>query len=134
MEQMTQPAEKPGSSRNEINEESLYQQLESIIDTHRGSEGALIPVLQEAQNLFGYLPEPALLRISSRLNKPYSEVAGVVGFYSFFSTQPKGEHTVRVCLGTACYVRGGNEVLKAVAGELQIAVGQTTPDRKFSSR
>lgn len=84
MEQMTQPAEKPGSSRNEINEESLYQQLESIIDTHRGSEGALIPVLQEAQNLFGYLPEPALLRISSRLNKPYSEVAGVVGFYSFF--------------------------------------------------
>jgi NADH-quinone oxidoreductase subunit E len=63
---------------------------------------------------------------------PYSEVAGVVGFYSYFSTTPKGKHTVRVCMGTACYVRGGQDVLKAMMKELEIGVGGTTADRKFS--
>ena len=94
--------------------------------------GALIPVLQIAQAMFGYLPEAALRKIAVALNKPYSEVAGVVGFYSFFTTVPRGKHLVRVCLGTACYVRGGKQVLAALSDLLRIEVGETTPDRLFS--
>lgn len=115
-----------------FSEEQYYEQLDDIIDQYIDKDGALIPILQSVQNLFGYLPEAALKKISRRLNKPYSEVAGVVGFYSFFSTVPKGENTVRVCLGTACYVRGGKDVLKALTEELKINVGETTDDRKFS--
>jgi NADH:ubiquinone oxidoreductase subunit E len=92
----------------------------------------LIPVLQIAQAMFGYLPATALRKISVALGKPYSEVAGVVGFYSFFTTVPRGKHLVRVCLGTACYVRGGKQVLAALRDVLRIEVGETTPDRQFS--
>lgn len=113
-------------------EERLLAQLDEVLEEYRGKPGALIPVLQIAQGLFGYLPEAALKRISVRLDKPYSEVAGVVGFYSFFSTVPRGEHLIRVCLGTACYVRGGKQVLQALQKHLGIDVGGTTPDRKFS--
>ena len=117
---------------NEVNEEELYQQLASILNMQKDMPGSLIPILQSAQNLFGYLPEKALKLISTELGKPYSEVAGVVGFYSFFSTTPKGRHTIRVCMGTACYVRGGQDVLKALMNELEISVGDTTPDRRFT--
>lgn len=120
------------SCSGEVNEDDLYPQLESIIQAHKAQAGGLIPVLQATQNLFGYLPEKALRIISRELEKPYSEVAGVVGFYSFFSTTPKGKHTIRVCMGTACYVRGGQDVLKALMNELQINVCETTPDRKFT--
>lgn len=113
-------------------EENLYPQLDAIIDNLKNEPGALIPVLQATQNLFGYLPEKALKVISRKLGKPYSEVAGVVGFYSYFSTNPKGKHTVRVCMGTACYVRGGQEVLKAFIHELKVKVSETTPDRMFT--
>jgi NADH:ubiquinone oxidoreductase subunit E len=89
-------------------------------------------VLQIAQAIFGYLPETALKRIALSLNKPYSEVAGVVSFYSFFTTVPRGRHMVRVCLGTACYVRGGKEVLAALKGALRVEIGETTADRQFS--
>ena len=124
--------EKTCKCHDSISEEQYYEQLDDIIDQNIEKEGALIPILQSVQNLFGYLPEAALRKISRRLNKPYSEVAGVVGFYSYFSTVPKGEHTIRVCLGTACYVRGGKDVLKAFADELNVGVGETTQDRKFS--
>jgi NADH:ubiquinone oxidoreductase subunit E len=117
---------------SEVSEAELYERLTTIVRSQRTVPGALIPVLQTAQNLFGYLPEKALRIISKELKKPYSEVAGVVGFYSYFSTVPKGEHTISVCLGTACYVRGGQDVLRALQNELNITVGGTTPDRKFS--
>lgn len=117
---------------NETSEEEMLKQLDNILDDYRDTAGALIPVLQIAQNMFGYLPEAVLKKISVKLNKPFSEVAGVVGFYSFFSTQPRGKYLVRVCLGTACYVRGGKEVLNALKKELKIDVGQTTEDRVFS--
>jgi NADH:ubiquinone oxidoreductase subunit E len=118
--------------QSEPTEEELLVTLDSILDEYLDKPGALIPVLQIAQRLFGYLPQEALKKISIRLKKPYSEVAGVVTFYSFFSTQPRGKYMVRVCLGTACYVRGGKEVLNSVKKELRIDVGQTTPDRQFS--
>lgn len=117
---------------NEISEEEMLKQLDGILDDYKSTAGALIPVLQIAQNMFGYLPEAILKKISLKLNKPYSEVAGVVSFYSFFSTVPRGKYLVRVCLGTACYVRGGKEVLEALRKELGIDVGQTTEDKLFS--
>lgn len=106
--------------------------LDAVLEKHKGEPGSLIPVLQEAQSIFGFLPQEAIKRIALALDKPFSEVAGVVGFYSFFSTVPRGEHVVRVCLGTACYVRGGKQVLEAIKKELRIDVNETTPDRKFS--
>ena len=116
----------------EATEAELLARLDEVLADYRDKPGALIPVLQIAQSLFGYLPERALKGISLGLDRPYSEVAGVVGFYSFFSTQPRGKHLIRVCLGTACYVRGGKRVLDAIKKNLHIDVGETTPDRMFS--
>ena len=113
-------------------EAELLARLEEILQEYRDKPGALIPVLQQAQGIFGYLPECALKQISLGLKKPYSEVAGVVSFYSFFSTVPRGKHLVRVCLGTACYVRGGKNVLDSIKHKLGIDVGETTADRMFS--
>jgi NADH:ubiquinone oxidoreductase subunit E len=110
----------------------MLRRLDDIIEGYKGKPGALIPVLQTTQTMLGYLPEAALKKISLALDKSYSEVAGVVSFYSFFSTVPRGKYLVRVCLGTACYVRGGNQVLDAVKKALNIDVGQTTADRLFS--
>lgn len=112
--------------------EELLARLDGVLEEYRGKPGALIPVLQIAQGIFGYLPEDVLKRVALRLGKSYSEVAGVVGFYSFFSTVPRGKHLVRVCLGTACYVRGGKLVLEALKQELGIDVGGTTADGRFS--
>ncbi len=117
---------------HEATEAELLAQLDDVLQEYRGVQGALIPVLQIAQAMFGYLPEIALKKIALALDKPYSEVAGVVGFYSFFSTVPRGKHLVRVCLGTACYVRGGKAVLAALKSALGIEVGETTADRQFS--
>lgn len=114
------------------NDAQHYRHLDAILKEYRDKPGALIPVLQMAQGLFGYLPETVLKKISLGLDKPFSEVAGVVSFYSFFSTNPRGEHLIRVCLGTACYVRGGKQVLDAIKKKLGIEVGETTPDNKFS--
>jgi NADH:ubiquinone oxidoreductase subunit E len=116
----------------EVTDEELYTSLDNVLSDYCGKPGALIPVLQIAQRLFGYLPEEALKRISLVLDKPYSEIAGVVSFYSFFSTVPRGKYLIRACLGTACYVRGGKEVLGSLKKELGIDVGQTTDDRLFS--
>lgn len=116
----------------EASETELLARLDEVIKDYQGKPGALIPVLQLAQGIFGYLPEVALKRISLALNVSYSEVAGVVSFYSFFSTQPRGKHMIRVCLGTACYVRGGKQVLDALKQKLHIDVGETTQDRMFS--
>ena len=116
----------------EVSEEKLLERLDEVIKEYRDKPGSLIPLLQIAQGIFGYLPKSVLQRISLALNKSYSEVAGVVGFYAFFTTVPRGKHLIRVCLGTACYVRGGLRVLEAIKHKLSIDVGQTTPDRLFS--
>ena len=116
----------------EVSEEELLARLDEVMKEYRGKPGALIPVLQITQGIFGYLPQKVLKRIAVWANKPYSEVAGVAGFYSFFSTKPRGKHLIRVCLGTACYVRGGKRVLAAMKQKLGIDVGETTPDRMFT--
>jgi NADH:ubiquinone oxidoreductase subunit E len=116
----------------EATEEQLLAQLDDVLQEYVDVPGSLIPVLQIAQGMFGYLPEAAIKKIAAALGKPYSEVAGVVGFYSFFTTVPRGKHLVRVCLGTACYVRGGKQVLASLKDLLKIEVGETTSDRQFS--
>jgi len=120
------------SSHSELQIEDVIPVIDDIIAQKQGERGSLIPVLQSTQNLLGYLPKPILIHISEKLEIPYSEVAGVVTFYSFFSTTPRGKHTIRVCMGTACYVRGGKEVLEALSKELKIGVGETTVDGLFS--
>ncbi len=116
----------------EKTEEQLMVQLEGVLGDYTEKPGGLIPALQHCQRLFGYLPKPALKTISLAFDKPYSEVSGVASFYSFFSMVPRGKYLVRVCLGTACYVRGGKEVLSSLKKELGIDVGETTEDRLFS--
>lgn len=116
----------------EPSQEQLMARLEEVLAEYKTKPGALIPVLQLAQGIFGYLPADALKRIAKGLGKSYSEVAGVVGFYSFFTTTPRGKNLIRVCMGTACYVRGGKAVLDAMKQKLGIDVGGTTPDRMFS--
>ena len=113
-------------------DEQKYSEIANIIDLYRDREGSLIQILHLAQKIYGYLPLELQKFIASSLDKPLSEVSGVVTFYSFFSTVPRGEHTIRVCLGTACYVRGGKKLVERLQRTLDIDIGQTTKDGKFT--
>ena len=106
--------------------------LDEIIDRYRGKPGGLIPVLEEAQVALEYLPASVQKRIATGLNLPLSRVYGVVTFYSFFTMTPRGRHTVRVCLGTACYVRGGKAIAEVLEKTFGVKEGETTPDRRFT--
>jgi NADH:ubiquinone oxidoreductase subunit E len=110
----------------------VMERVDQIVDRHRGRPGSLIPVLEECQGITGYLPAELLDYISDRLGVPGSTVYGVVTFYSFFSMVPKGRHTVKVCMGTACYVRGIGEVINRLKTGFNLQVGGTTEDRRFS--
>lgn len=107
-------------------------QLNEVLKKYEGTEGALIPVLQEAQEIYGYLSEEVLDHIGKHLHIPTSRIFGVVSFYAQFYTTPRGRHTVRVCRGTACHVRGGKHVLRAVQQHLGVGENETTPDFKFT--
>lgn len=106
--------------------------LLECIEKHRGERGCLMPVLQGAQAIYGYLPGEVQTIIAEQLNIPLAEVYGVATFYSQFTLQPKGKHQISVCLGTACYVKGSDKILSAIERELRISCGECTPDRKFS--
>ena len=106
--------------------------LSSIIEKHKGKPGGLIPVLEEAQVCLEYLPLSVQKKIAAGLNLPLSRVYGVVTFYSFFTMTPRGKHTVRVCLGTACYVRGGKALSDTLEKQFGIKEGETTADRMFT--
>jgi NADH-quinone oxidoreductase subunit E len=106
--------------------------IDTILGKYRGQEGALIPVLQEAQEVYGYLPEEVLNCISRALKVSMSRIYGVVTFYSQFNLTPRGRHTVRVCRGTACHVRGGKSVRKAVQQFLGVRENETTEDLNFT--
>lgn len=112
--------------------EDMARELDSIIRKYRKKPGSLIPVLQEAQELIGYLPPSVQRHIAKGLKLPVSEVHGVVSFYSFFTMKPKGKHNIRVCLGTACYVKGAEEIVKKLSDGLAISVGGITEDKRFS--
>lgn len=116
-------------------EESEQQKLDRIaevMERYKGKEGSLIQVLHLAQNIYGHLPLEVQKFIAEGMDKPLSEVSGVVTFYSFFSTEPRGKHTIRVCLGTACYVRGGKKLVDRLEQILGVGIGGTTKDQKFT--
>ena len=106
--------------------------LDEIIARFKGKPGGLIPVLEEAQVTLDYLPISIQERIAKGLNLPLAQVYGVVTFYSFFTMKPRGRHTIRVCLGTACYVRGGKTIAESLVKEYNVTEGETTPDRRFT--
>jgi|Deesub1362A_J573_1020465.scaffolds.fasta_scaffold00013_9 NADH-quinone oxidoreductase subunit E/NADP-reducing hydrogenase subunit HndA len=112
--------------------EEVAAKLDEIINRYKDKPGSLIPVLQEAQELVGYLPPVVQRHIARGLNLSVSEVHGVVSFYSFFTMKPKGKHNIRVCLGTACYVKRAEEILQKLKEILKIDIGEVTPDRTFS--
>jgi NADP-reducing hydrogenase subunit HndA len=112
--------------------EKKLQELKEVCKSFNNEKGELINVLHKAQGIFGYLPAEVQEVIAKELNVSVAHVYGVVTFYSFFTMTPKGEHPVSVCLGTACYVRGANKVLDEFKRNLNIQVGETTADGKFS--
>lgn len=109
-----------------------FAQLQEVISDYKGVPGALMPVLQKAQNIFGCVPMDVQKVIADGLGTTLSEVYGVATFYSQFSLEPKGEYVIGVCLGTACYVKGSQKVLDKLAEVLNIPVSKTTPDGKFT--
>jgi NADH-quinone oxidoreductase subunit E/NADH-quinone oxidoreductase subunit F/NADP-reducing hydrogenase subunit HndA len=118
--------------RIEKTDEENYKKLDEIIAKYKEQEGMLIRILQKAQDIFGYLPREVQAYISERVNVPISTINGIVSFYALFTQEPKGKYTIGVCLGTACYVKGAQEVLDAIKEELQIDVGETTMDKLFT--
>jgi NADH-quinone oxidoreductase E subunit len=113
-------------------EEEKLKRIEQVIEEYQGKKNSLIQILHVAQNIYGYLPFELQKFIAEKLNMPLSEIYGVVTFYSFFSTQPRGKYTIGVCLGTACYVRGGKKIVDKLADILEIGPGETTKDQKFT--
>ncbi|MBR9980971.1 MAG: NAD(P)H-dependent oxidoreductase subunit E [Desulfatitalea sp.] len=111
---------------------AMWSQIDEIIRIHRPISGAIITVLRECQNVVGYLPVPLLDYIGQEMNLPRSEVYGVASFYALFSMTPKGRHTIKICLGTACYVKGIKEVLSRIENKYHVRDGGTTEDRRFS--
>ncbi len=113
-------------------EQEKYNRIAEVIEEYRDREGSLIQILHMAQGIYGCLPLKLQQFIAEKLGKPLSEVSGVVSFYSFFTTQPRGKNTIRVCLGTACYVRGGKKIIEKLRELLDIEVGETTDDGRFT--
>ena len=108
------------------------KKLHEVIEKHKDDKGAIMPVLQEAQEIYGYLPVEVQTMVAEGLNKPLEEVFGVATFYSQFSLTPKGRYNISICLGTACYVKGAAAVLDKVSSALGIQPEECTPDGKFS--
>jgi len=110
----------------------MIPRIDEVINTHKDTAGAVIPVLRECHDIVGYLPVELIDYISIGLNLPKSDVLGVATFYSLFSLTPKGRHIIRVCLGTACYVKGGKEIMNRIRQTYGLEEGDTSEDRRFS--
>ena len=108
------------------------EQLIAVIEKYRGTKGALMPVLQEAQEIYGYLPIEVQKIVATRMGISLEEVYGVSTFYSQFVLNPKGEVAIAVCLGTACYVKGSGDLLDKITQVLGLPAGSTTPDGRYS--
>lgn len=123
---------KCGNGRKKESLKKYLAPLKEILEKYEKEERFLIPLLQEAQEEYGYLPEEVLKEISSYLDLSLSQVYGVVTFYTQFHLEPRGKNIIRVCLGTACHVRGGTKVLDAIKEQLNIDSGETTEDLKYT--
>jgi NADH:ubiquinone oxidoreductase subunit E len=110
----------------------IYNEIRKYISESEGQAGALIRVLQKSQILIGYLPTQVIKAISYEMKVPLSEVYGIVSFYHFFSLHPKGKYVIQVCMGTSCYVKGGQAILDALKKEMNLLPDHITPDGRFS--
>jgi len=119
------------SLENDFTPEQLAK-IDEIIQKNRGKPGAMIQVLKNVQEVTGYLPPDLQNRIAKGLNLSFSEVFGVATFYSYFKLQPVGRHQIKVCMGTACYVRGNKNLIETLCRDLDCEVGGTTEDRRFT--
>ena len=108
------------------------EKLIAVIDKYKGVQGAMMPILQEAQGIYGYLPIEVQKIIADRTGVSLEEIYGIASFYAQFKLNPDGEVAVAVCLGTACYVKGSGEIIEEVAKQLNVPVGSTSPDGKYS--
>jgi NADH:ubiquinone oxidoreductase subunit E len=113
-------------------EQEKFEILENVIKHFEFNPNNLIQILHNAQNLFGCIPLDVQKFVSEKMKIPISKISGVITFYSYFSTQPKGEYVISVCMGTACYVRGGKKLLEKLKELLDLDLGGTTEDGKFS--
>jgi NADH-quinone oxidoreductase subunit E/NADP-reducing hydrogenase subunit HndA len=109
-----------------------FDELEKFIDSMETTKGALIEILHKAQDIFGYLPRDVQLYIARKLGIPGAEVFGVVSFYSYFTTKPRGKHTISVCMGTACFVRGADKIIEKLKEKLGIESNEITEDGLFT--
>jgi NADH:ubiquinone oxidoreductase subunit E len=109
-----------------------YKRIDAIIEKYRDKPGSLIPVLQQAQEVCGYLPHIVQRYIAKGMKMSPSVVFGVATFYSYFTLVPRGKHVIRVCLGTACYVKRSEEIIEKIKAELDLEVGEITRDKKYS--
>lgn len=116
---------------NELVQEQ-FRRLDQFIEVQSNEQGNLIAVLHRAQEIFGYLPEEVQLHVAQKLNVPAAKVYGVVSFYSYFTTKPRGKHVINVCMGTACYVRGSEKLMQEITRQIGIKAGETTSDGNFS--
>lgn len=110
----------------------VFRQIQQLLEDTRGEAGSVIRTLEKTQGVLGYLPTPVLKTISRDLRIPLSEVYGIASFYNFFTLAPRGRYVIQTCMGTACYVRGGERILAAIKKEYGIEPGQTTADGRFS--
>jgi NADH:ubiquinone oxidoreductase subunit E len=124
--------EQQTSTDNEFITPEMYLKIDGIVARYRGKPGSLIPVLQQAQDVCGYLPHAVQRYVARGLGMSPSVVFGVATFYSFFTLVPRGKHVIRVCLGTACYVKRSEEILEKIKDELDLEVGEVTRDKKYS--
>jgi len=108
------------------------EKLLRVIEKWRGTKGAMMPILQEAQDIYGYLPVEVQKIIAREMNVSFEEVFGIATFYSQFVLNPKGEVAISVCLGTACYVKGSRDVIEEISKQLNLEIGSTSLDGKFS--
>lgn len=110
----------------------LLAEVDKLLEPHKGHAGNLIQVLHKTQSKVGYLPREIQVRVAESLDVPLAKVYGVVSFYSFFTTRPKGRHTINVCTGTACYVRGASQLLSQLTEDVKVKPGATSDDGQFS--
>ena len=122
----------PVETGSDVISPDMFRRIDAIIERYKDKPGSLIPVLQQAQDVCGYLPHIVQRHIAKGMKMSPSVVFGVATFYSFFTLVPRGKHVIRVCLGTACYVKRSEEILDKIKDELDLEVGEVTRDKKYS--
>ncbi len=115
-----------------LSDEEKLKYIDEVIEDYEAKESSLIQILHIAQSLYGYLPLNVQEHIANKMDLPLSKVSGVISFYALFTTVPKGKYVIKVCLGTACYVRGGKKIIDRLKNIIGIEIGETTEDMKYS--